>query len=185
MMPLTQPDASFQALDDQVDDSPHIQYDRLPVADLIRHILVRYHERHRVQLPELIYLARKVERVHAGHSECPVGLSDSLAEIQQALESHMMKEEQVLFPLLMRGAFAQAQGPISVMRFEHEQHGEALADVQDITHSFRIPTEACATWRKLYAGLTEFRNDLMQHIQLENDVLFSKSTNAVEGAHYG
>src|SRR5690606_6316739 len=99
---LTQPDASFQALDDQVDDSPHIQYDRLPVADLIRHILVRYHERHRVQLPELIYLARKVERVHAGHSECPVDLSDSLAEIQQALESHMMKEEQVLFPLLMR-----------------------------------------------------------------------------------
>ena len=184
-MPNSQPDTFLQALEDQAPGLERIDYTRLPVADLVRYILERYHERHRVQLPELIHLARNVERAHAGHAECPNGLADSLEQIQQALESHMMKEEQVLFPLLMRGAFAQAQGPISVMRFEHEQHGEALADVQAITRNFHMPVDACSSWRKLYVGLTEFRNDLIQHIQLENDVLFSKSTNAVEGAHYG
>ncbi|MFC3338413.1 hemerythrin domain-containing protein [Paracandidimonas soli] len=184
-MTLIQPETGPGALDDQAGGEQRVDYTRLPVADLIRHILARYHERHRVQLPELIYLARKVERAHAGHPDCPAGLADSLEDIQQSLESHMMKEEQVLFPLLMRGAFAQAQGPISVMRFEHEQHGEALADVQDITRNLHVPSDACGTWSTLYAGLTEFRNDLMQHIQLENDVLFSKATNAVEGAHYG
>lgn len=160
-------------------------YARLPVTELIRHILARYHERHRVQLPELIYLARKVERVHADHAQCPSGLADSLVDLQQSLESHMMKEEQVLFPMLINGIFAQAQGPISVMRFEHEQHDEALDEVLEITQNIQIPSDACGTWRTLYTGLSEFRNDLMQHIQLENDVLFSKATNAVEGAHYG
>jgi regulator of cell morphogenesis and NO signaling len=34
-------------------------------AEIIDHIIVRYHDRHREQLPELILQATKVERVHA------------------------------------------------------------------------------------------------------------------------
>lgn len=183
-MTLTQSEPSAGALERRAADTG-VDYTRLSVTELIQHILSRYHERHRVQLPELIYLARKIERVHADHPDCPDGLADSLEDIQQSLESHMMKEEQVLFPMLIQGAYAQSQGPISVMRFEHEQHGEAMDDVLDITRNIQAPSDACGTWRTLYAGLSEFRTDLMQHIQLENDVLFSKATNAVEGAHYG
>lgn len=184
-MSLTSSEVSAGASKHPTAQGQCTDYARLPIAELIRHILTRYHERHRVQLPELIHLARKVERVHADHTDCPLGLADSLEDIQQSLESHMMKEEQVLFPMLINGVYAQAQGPISVMRFEHEQHGEALDEVQEITRNIQIPSDACGTWRRLYAELSEFCNDLMQHIQLENDVLFSKSTNAVEGAHYG
>lgn len=36
----------------------------MPVDSLIDHILARYHEIHRHELPALIALARKVERVH-------------------------------------------------------------------------------------------------------------------------
>lgn len=36
-----------------------------PLAEIIDHIIVRYHDRHREQLPELILQASKVERVHA------------------------------------------------------------------------------------------------------------------------
>ena len=42
-------------------------------AELIAHILERYHARHREQLPELIRLALKVERVHADKADCPKG----------------------------------------------------------------------------------------------------------------
>ena len=35
-----------------------------PLAEIIDHIIVRYHDRHREQLPELILQATKVERVH-------------------------------------------------------------------------------------------------------------------------
>ena len=45
---------------------------------LIDHILARYHEVHRQQLPELIRMARRVEAVHRDHPQVPVGLADHL-----------------------------------------------------------------------------------------------------------
>jgi len=69
---------------------------------LIDHILERYHARHREDLPELIRLARRVEQVHGDRPDCPKGLADHLADMQQELESHMMKEEQILFPILRK-----------------------------------------------------------------------------------
>ena len=47
-------------------------------AAMIDHIVARYHEVHRRQLPELILLARKVEQVHAAKSGVPAGLADIL-----------------------------------------------------------------------------------------------------------
>lgn len=49
-----------------------------PNDALIEHILTRYHDVHREQLPELIRLAQRVERVHGGHPQCPAGLSAHL-----------------------------------------------------------------------------------------------------------
>ena len=143
-----------------------------PADELIPYILTRYHERHREQLPELIRLARRVEQVHGDHAECPNGLTDHLCYIQQALESHMTKEEQILFPMLLRGEHSLSRGPISVMRFEHGQHDQALDQLFALTNDITVPAHACNTWQTLYRGLDTFCQDLTQHIQLENEVLF-------------
>lgn len=144
-------------------------------AALIDHILSRYHEVHRQQLPELLRLARRVEQVHGLRSDCPHGLADHLETMRQELESHMQKEEQVLFPMLRRGFYGPAQGPIAVMRHEHDDHGEALESLMSLTHDITPPKGACTTWRALYAGLRELRDDLMEHIHLENNILFEGS----------
>ena len=143
-----------------------------PQTRLIEHLLSRYHARHREQLPELIRLASRVEQVHGARDSCPNGLADLLRDIQQELESHMRKEEQILFPLLQQGLGPQAAPPIQVMRWEHDQHGEALERMLALTDQITPPANACNTWRALYRGLEEFRDDLMQHIHLENYVLF-------------
>ena len=142
-------------------------------AELIEHILTRYHARHREQLPELIRLAQRVEDVHGERPECPAGLADHLRAMQQELESHMLKEEQILFPLLARGHRNIASAPIAVMEMEHEQHGEALARLLELTDDITLPGGACNTWRALYALLAQFRDDLMDHIHLENNILFA------------
>ncbi|MEA5098578.1 MAG: iron-sulfur cluster repair protein YtfE [Burkholderiaceae bacterium] len=142
-------------------------------GDVIEYILRRFHEHHREQLPELIRLARRVETVHADKPDCPVGLADHLAFIEQDLASHMMKEEQILFPMLLRGIYAQSIPPIARMRREHDQHGESLARLEQLTSDITPPASACTTWRALYAGLAQLREDLMQHIHLENNVLFT------------
>ncbi|OLO12510.1 hypothetical protein BTW10_03320 [Chromohalobacter japonicus] len=150
-------------------------------SELIDHILARYHAIHRQQLPELIRLARRVEQVHDTHVQCPRDLADHLEELHQALESHMQKEESVLFPRIKRGGAA--RGPIAVMRFEHDEHHEALDQVMVLTRDLQAPADACTTWRALYDGLREFREDLVQHMQLENDVLFEQAL--VQEARHG
>ena len=140
--------------------------------EVIRHILKRYHDRHREQLPELIRLAQRVEHVHGEREGCPIGLADLLTSIHQEMESHMTKEEQILFPMILGGYFGMTQGPINVMRFEHDQHGENLARMEELTNDITPPANACNTWRALYIGLAQLREDLMQHIHLENNVLF-------------
>ena len=141
---------------------------------LVDHILRRYHAVHREQLPELIRLARKVEQVHGDIAECPHGLADHLAAMAQELESHMRKEEEVLFPMVARGHGAMARMPITVMRMEHDDHGVALRRLEALTDGITLPRAACNTWRALYAGLKTFREDLMQHIHTENNILFER-----------
>lgn len=138
--------------------------------ELIDHILARYHQRHRQQLPELVRLARTVERVHGGNPDCPRGIAVELALMQEDLEQHMNKEEGILFPMIRRGFLP--RGPISVMRSEHDRHGATLRQLAGLTRDFHLPADACPTWTALMSGLRALRVDLMQHIQLENDVLF-------------
>lgn len=142
--------------------------------ELIQHILTRYHAVHREQLPELIRLAFKVEQVHAKHAACPAGLADHLQNMEQALSSHMRKEEVVLFPMISSGQGAMASMPITVMRMEHDSHGAELRRLAELSNDFSTPDDACATWRALYAGLRTFREDLIEHIHIENNILFER-----------
>jgi regulator of cell morphogenesis and NO signaling len=141
-----------------------------PAKELIAYILERFHQRHRRQIPELARLARRVEHVHAADINCPTGLANHLDEMYQELESHMMKEEQILFPMLAGGIYP--AGPISVMEEEHLQHGDALEMLDKLTNNITLPADACNTWTALYLGLKELKEDLMQHILLENEILF-------------
>jgi regulator of cell morphogenesis and NO signaling len=141
---------------------------------LIDHILVRYHETHRRELPELLQLANRVERRHAEHPLVPRGLAAALHETAEALDEHMAKEEQILFPLMRRGGHPMISAPMGRMRGEHDEHGERLLDLERRAHGFALPPEACATWKALYAGLSKFVDDVREHVHLENNVLFPR-----------
>jgi len=164
----------LQALEGRTADSGEYDPEQATSTELVDHILARYHAVHREQLPELIRLARKVERVHGERADCPVGLADHLTAMAQELESHMRKEEDVLFPMIVRGHGALASAPVSVMRMEHDEHGIALRRLEELTNGITPPRAACTTWRALYAGLRTFRADLMQHIHTENNILFER-----------
>ncbi len=166
--------AELHSLEDRAANSPAQDWNAASDAALVDHILTRYHAVHREQLPELIRLARKVEQVHGERAECPHGLADHLEGMAQALESHMRKEEAVLFPMIARGHGQTAAMPITVMRAEHEDHGDALRQLALLTDGITPPRGACTTWRALYTGLQTFREDLMQHIHTENNILFER-----------
>ena len=142
--------------------------------ELIEHILNRYHATHRAELPELVRLAARVEERHADKPAVPRGLHAALLELSGALEDHMQKEEQILFPLMRAGGHPMIAAPIGRMRFEHDEHGERLANLERLAHGFELPDEACPTWRALYAGLRKLIEDVHEHVHLENNVLFAR-----------
>lgn len=148
---------------------------------LIEHILARYHEVHRAQLPELIRMARRVEAVHRDHPDVPAGLADTLETMEQELLSHMQKEESVLFPMMRAGGHPLVGHPIAMMRHEHVDHGAALERLNALTNEATPPMGACNTWRALYAGIAQLHDDLINHIHLENNVLFPQFEAAQEG----
>ncbi|MDE2184824.1 MAG: iron-sulfur cluster repair protein YtfE [Alphaproteobacteria bacterium] len=140
--------------------------------NLIDLIETRYHAVHRRELPELVRLAKRVEAVHKGNPAVPQGLSDLLARMLEELESHMQKEEEILFPMMRRGGSAMIDEPIAMMMAEHEEHGAHLRALEAITNNFEPPAEACTTWRALYSGARKLADDLVEHIHTENNILF-------------
>ena len=151
-------------------------------AALIDHIIARYHDVHREQLPELIRMARRVEAVHRDNPNVPAGLGDLLERAEAELLEHMQKEETILFPALKSGATAMAAYPMVVMRDEHTRHGEMLEELMALTHDAVPPPGACNTWRALYAGIGQLGDDLINHIHLENNVLFPQFESSAPAA---
>jgi regulator of cell morphogenesis and NO signaling len=151
------------------------RWDRRPVEELVNHILDRYHAPLRTQIPRLIDLARKVEQAHADKPDRPAGLADLLVDIRTAVESHLGKEEQILFPLILAGRGQNARMPVQMMIQEHEDHGRNLHRIRELTNNLQLPDYACASWRELYRALAELEVELMDHIHLENNILFPRA----------
>jgi len=140
---------------------------------LIDHLLDRYHEAHRRQFPEAIFLAARVESVHGDRPDCPTGIAQHLAFMFDDLEAHHQKEEMILFPMMRRGEL-RLGAPISRMEAEHDDVVEQLKGLARLTSDFTPPENACGTWRALYALCQEIDADLRDHMHLENNVLFRR-----------
>ncbi len=156
---------------------PSPRWEQRSLVELADHIEGHYHAALRRDLPPLIEAARKVERVHATKPGVPSGLADVLSEFFAEMQSHMGKEEKILFPMIRRGERGDAvYMPVRVMESEHDSHREQLIKIRELTDDLRLPAHACATWTALYQGLETIETDLMQHIHLENNILFARAT---------
>lgn len=164
----------------------------LPVTALIDHIVTRHHSYVKQELPRLQQLLAKVAGKHAEkHSEL-IQVKVVFASLNDELNSHLMKEETILFPYLyqldqkgsVRGGacFGTVKNPIHMMELEHDSAGDALRQLRQITNQFKCPENKCVSYEMLYRGLEEFEADLHQHIHLENNILFPR---AVELEHAG
>lgn len=143
-------------------------------VDLVDYIVAHYHDAHRRELRELVGLAWRVETVHQDQENTPVGLAGLLEKVQGDLEDHMGKEENILFPSICSSYRGSLFGPIIVMRHAHDEHTKMIRAIQVLTAGFNVPEAACGSWRALYIGLEKLMTDLLEHIYVENNVLFPR-----------
>ena len=157
--------------------APEFNPAELPAHELAEYIVETHHEFLREELPRLHAMAERVANVHGAHTPSLVEVFKIFLGVEEELTSHMAKEEQILFPAVVAMSRGEVQpmsldGPIHCMIHEHDEVGNALAVLRDLTGGFRPPTEACNTYRALFAGLEDLEDDLHRHIHLENSVLF-------------
>jgi len=164
----------IEALEQEGSDKP-VRWDEQSLEQLMDHIVTRYHDALRADLPQLVELAQKVEEVHADKPSCPFGLASLLEQVWESVQSHLAKEEQVLFPVIRAGKGRWAHGPVQAMFVEHEDHGRNLARIRQLTADLTPPAEACESWRELYRSLQRLEAELMDHIHLENNILFLRA----------
>lgn len=160
-----------------------------PVAELVQHILSAHHEYLRRELPAIQVRLDKVYRVYnQRYGTTLPGLPEVFGSLRAELEMHLRKEEMILFPAILANDAAVREGrplpplpfrtvanPIRMMGSEHDDAGEALERIREITAGFTSPAYACVTYRALMAGLSELDSDLRRHIYLENEVLFPRA----------
>ena len=171
-------------LEETISAENELNFDAMPLDALADHIEAKHHDHLRTELPRLQAMAKKVAAVHGDKDERLAQIETVLNALVEELMSHMMKEEQILFPVIRRmvhnefdvaipcGALS---GPITVMEHEHENAGDALETLKTLTDSYTPAAEACNTWRALFDGLRELELDMHLHIHKENSILFPKA----------
>lgn len=155
-----------------------------PLAEVCDHIEATHHAYLRTELPRLTALIAKVVKTHGvNHAELR-DVQRTFAILRAELEPHMMKEERILFPAIRaieRAAaplafpFGSVGNPVRMMRHEHDDAGQCLADLRRLTRDYAAPPDACNSYRVMLDALGNLEFDLHQHIHKENNILFPRA----------
>ncbi len=157
-------------------DSSDERWEQASLEDLIVHIVSTYHESLQEELPRLESMAREVlEEQQEEDKETLAELLSTFLDLKAELGDHLMKEEQILFPMILQGRGEDAGGPIMVMNQEHLAAKAALAHLRELTVDYELQAEAPESRRALWQGLAALEEALHQHIHLEDDILFRRA----------
>ncbi|NIQ00295.1 MAG: iron-sulfur cluster repair di-iron protein, partial [Nitrospinaceae bacterium] len=151
------------------------------LAESVDHLLTTHHTYLKQALPKLAQLFDKVIAAHGeNHPELKT-IQETFAQLRADLEPHLLKEEQVLFPIIKvletSGGDADFHcgsvlNPIRAMQTEHERTHMLFEKIRGLSGNFKLPEDACESYRRLYAELDELETDTRLHIRKENEILF-------------
>lgn len=153
----------------------------MDAAELVAHLERTHHRYLWDEMPRLTALAERVRSVHGDRHPELAEIAVCYGVLRADLEPHLLKEEQVLFPMICELATAQKapdfhcgslKNPISVMLAEHDAVGEILERLRELTDGYETPADGCASYAALYSGLRELEADTHLHVHKENNLLF-------------
>lgn len=163
-------------------------FSQMPLDELVDHIVTKHHAYVREAMPAILAHTQKVASVHGAYHPEVIAIAEHFVAVADEMQSHMMKEEHILFPYIKTLAHAQhtrtaiqpppfgsVQHPIRMMEAEHQSAGDAMYKIRSLSSAYVPPAEACTTYRVSYLELQQFELDLHNHVHLENNILFPKA----------
>lgn len=172
----------------EVRDCNQLPFASWPIDLLIDYVLKVHHRNIRAQGPDLLALVQKVARVHGDTHPELRQMERLFAESLEDLLSHLVKEEQVLFPYLLELDEAAQTGrpaapmhcgsvvhPIGVMRMEHEAEAQRYTLITQLSNGYTPPERSCTSYKRMMSELKAFMTALYEHIHLENNIIFVRA----------
>lgn len=164
------------------ENSSYVNWSKKSSEELINHIVSTHHIRTFELIRDIDPLLLKVFNVHYSHlPEVLTKVHKLFGALKCELEEHLIKEEKVLFPKIIRfensnddEERAELKKEIESFISEHEAAGDILKELADITDDYNFPTWACTSFKLLYIKLHELEKDLFVHIHKENSILFKR-----------
>ncbi|MBK1811823.1 iron-sulfur cluster repair di-iron protein [Clostridium sp. YIM B02505] len=162
-------------------NNEYIDWRKESPINIINHIVRTHHAYTKKELPNIDLLMMKILKAHfSHHQELLLKLHKLFGLLKIELEEHLIKEEEVLFPLIEKYSndksditLAKVSEFIKETESEHDAAGDLLKEIRELTNDFSAPKDTCTTFRLVYAQIEALEKDLFTHIHLENSVLFS------------
>ncbi|MCL6099686.1 MAG: iron-sulfur cluster repair di-iron protein [Bacteroidetes bacterium] len=177
----------LNALEERGSDDSN-KYSEWDLDFLAQFIVNTHHAYVKKSIPQIKEHLAKVINAHGKKYSYLAEVEAAFDSIAAELTSHMMKEENILFPLIhyltetkkfnerpKSGGYGTIKNPIRRMEEEHSSAGEVLSTMKKLTNNYTLPKDACTTFKVTYEELKEFELDLHKHIHLENNILFPKA----------
>lgn len=159
-------------------------WNEAPLTELANHIVDTHHRFLADELPRISGLVDKVNNAHGAKRPELAKVVETFESMREELESHMAKEENILFPAIrtieseggpQTFPFGSVANPIGMMEHEHDDAGNALRRLRELTNDYHPPADACPTYRVMLESLKNLEEDLHLHIHKENNILFPRS----------
>lgn len=164
-----------------------------PLAELTRYIRDTHHAYLYRELPEIWELMQEAAAARAPDAGDARAVARLFGRLRATLESHLRKEDSVLFPFVERLEGARAAGqpapvhafgplrlPIEVLEGEHRLGDRLLDQMRPLWARWGAAGDPAPIRRALCERLLALEADLRRHSDLEDDVLFPR-TIALEG----
>ena len=175
-----------------MEDKSRYNFSEWPLDLLIDYVLKVHYRGVREKGPDTLKLISKVMMENLVLDEVEQLFSQSLSD----LDTHLMKEERVLFPYILDLYEAvrhqqpiapmhcgSVRNPISVMMSDHDAELQRHDRIATLLNDYQAPADASDDYKELMRQLCEFRENLKEHTHVENDIIFPKAIE-MEGSRF-
>ncbi|OIJ13059.1 iron-sulfur cluster repair di-iron protein [Anaerobacillus alkalilacustris] len=161
--------------------SDDVNWAAAPLAQLVDHIVNKYHVYTEEVLTELNAFVTKVYRVHGNDHPHLREVYQAFSALKAEMAQHLIDEERDVFPHIIayeesasQNELTKAKEEIAKLEAEHEAAGDLLKKLREVTNDYQLPVGACNTYRLTYLKLEELETMTHEHIHLENNILFKR-----------